>query len=545
MRVRAGLAGALALVPVALGAGAARAAVALQQIGTFAQPVYVAAPARDVTRVLVVEKAGRIQLVRGGVTSLFLDLTDRVVGPGSSERGLLSMAFAPDYATSGKFYVYYTAAGGDLVIAEYQRRDADHGDPATFRQLLRIPHGQYANHNGGQLQFGPDGMLWIGTGDGGGANDPLGNAPRTDAAWTGSAPGRDARLGKLLRIDPAPGDGCDGGCTIPADNPGFGQREIWAYGLRNPWRYSFDRQTGDLVVGDVGQAAWEEVDFLAAPGRGAGANLGWDTYEGRHVTGSSAAPASLDPSFVWPVLEKSHAAPDNFVALTGGYVVRDPALPDLAGRYLYADTYGGDIRAVTLSAGGATGDTATGLHVSMLSSFGEDGCGRVYATSLDGPVYRLTQSGACVPPPEPAPGTAAAASQGGGGAGGSGGGAASGTGAAADRTAPVVRLSAAARQYPWRSGVVRLRVGCDEACTVTAGGRFSIRALRTATVRMTLPAGTSRTLTLKVTAPTRRALLRALRRHRRVLVSFSATATDTAGNAGKATSRSSLSLRRT
>jgi hypothetical protein len=228
------------------------------------------------------------------------------------------------------------------------------------------------------------------------------------------------------------------------------------------------------------------------------------------------------------VLETGHASPDALSSIAGGYVVRDPALPDLLGRYLYADTYQGAIRAVTLAPGGATADGDTGLRVSTLSSFGEDACGRVYAASLDGPVYRLAQSGECVLPP-----TMTTASGG-------------------DLAAPVLTLRAAARQRPWRTGVVRLRVSCDAESTISARGTFLItrtgrragaavvRPLRTTTARTTLAAGATATITAKVPAGTRRTLLRALKHGRRVTLRFAVTATDRAGHARRATARSQI-----
>jgi hypothetical protein len=231
-----------------------------------------------------------------------------------------------------------------------------------------------------------------------------------------------------------------------------------------------------------------------------------------------------------PVLEKSHAAPDAFVSIAGGYVVRDPALPDLAGKYVYADTYGGAIRAATLGVGGATADADTGLHVSTLASFGEDACGRVYAASLDGPVFRLTDGGACAgAPPAPTP----APTAGGGGA-------------------PRVKVIAAGRQRPWRSGVVRVRVSCDELCRVTAGGTFLItRAqpkagtavvtpLRTATHKTVLAANAPTTIMLKVSAKVRRSLLKSLTHHRRVTVRVAIVATDRDGNSARAAARSPI-----
>ncbi|MET0602192.1 MAG: PQQ-dependent sugar dehydrogenase [Baekduia sp.] len=534
----------------ALGAAPAGAAVSLLQVGTFAQPVYVTAPAGDASRIFVVQKTGKIVVVGDGVSSTFLDITSRVRSSGS-EQGLLSVAFAPDYATSGTFYVYYTAQppggsgapGSDLTVSAFQRTDADHADPGSERVVLQIPHRKFDNHNGGNLQFGPDGMLWVGTGDGGDGNDSLGNAQQTSPTFNDADAGHDARLGKLLRIDPRPGPGCDGRCTIPAGNPGFAQPEIWAKGLRNPWRFSFDRATGDLVIGDVGQATWEEVDFAAAPGRGAGADYGWNIYEGLHPRGSTA-PAGAPAGVTMPVLEKAHAAPDSFASIAGGYVVRDPALPELFGRYVYADTFLGDIRAATLAAGGATGDAGTGLHVSTLASFGEDACGRVYAVSLEGPVYRLAQSGDCVLPPSVGgPGVTPPVTPGApGGRAGAGG--------------PGVKLSAAARQRPWRTGVVGLRVSCEQICDITARGAFLIskanknagaaavvKLLRTSSVKTTLAAGATVSLKAKVSATTRRSLLRALQRGRRITLRFAVTATDRAGRTKTTSARSRITRR--
>jgi glucose/arabinose dehydrogenase len=548
MGFRRGLAAAAAgvLPTLALWVAPAHGAVTLLRIGSFADPVFVTAPPGDTGRVFVVEKAGVIQDVRGATRSVFLDISGKVVHSGQ-EQGLLSMAFAPDYATSGKFYVYYTAAPAgppsgqsDLVISEFRRTDADHADPATEREVLRIPHRLEGNHNGGQLQFGPDGLLYIATGDGGAGNDLHGNAQQTtNAGWYDPAVEHDARLGKLLRIDPAAGSGCDGGCTIPADNPGFGQPEIWAYGLRNPWRFSFDRSSGDLVLGDVGQAQWEEIDFAAAPGRGRGANFGWPLSEGAH-DGPSSTPAP-GGCCLGPVIEKSHGTPDNFISITGGYVVRDPALGDLLGRYLYADYVGGEIRAATFTAAGAVDDRGTGLKTSNLSSFGEDACGRVYVTSLQGAVYRLAQSGDCVPPPAAGGGTTPSVDPPPGG----------GSTGAPDTKAPTVTVRAAATQRPWRTGVVRLQVSCDEICTVAARGSFlvarrtaraaaAVVPLRTPRVRARLAAGARVSLKLKVSGTARRSLLRSIRRGRRVTVRFAVDAKDQAGNVRRSTKTSRI-----
>jgi glucose/arabinose dehydrogenase len=358
----------------------------LVRVGEFVSPVYVAALPGDRRRFFVVEQPGRIMVVRDGVplSTPFLDIRSLVSFGG--ERGLLSVAFDPDYARGGRFYVYYTARSpsGAITVAEYRASpNADVANPASRRQVLSIPHPR-GNHNGGQLQFGPDGYLWIGTGDGGGAGDPDGAGQRLDTL-----------LGKLLRIDPH-GSGL-APYTIPVDNPFSGQSgrrgEIWAYGLRNPWRFSFDRQTGDLVIGDVGQNAWEEIDFAPAPGRGRGANYGWGCWEGRHAyTANDDEPECRPaPSQIAPVHEYSHS---RGCSVSGGYVVRDPTLPRLNGRYVYGDYCRNPLWSLRLQAPDAQDDRRLGLDVPGLTSFGEDSCGRVYAVSADGPVFRLEAEGA-------------------------------------------------------------------------------------------------------------------------------------------------------
>jgi len=358
----------------------------LIRVGEFVSPVYVAALPGDRRRFFVVEQPGRIMVVRDGVplSTPFLDIRSLVSFGG--ERGLLSVAFDPDYARGGRFYVYYTARSpsGAITVAEYRASpNADVANPASRRQVLSIPHPR-GNHNGGQLQFGPDGYLWIGTGDGGGTGDPDGAGQRLDTL-----------LGKLLRIDPH-GSGL-APYTIPVDNPFSGQSgrrgEIWAYGLRNPWRFSFDRQTGDLVIGDVGQNAWEEIDFAPAPGRGRGANYGWGCWEGRHAyTANDDEPECRPaPSQIAPVHEYSHS---RGCSVSGGYVVRDPTLPRLNGRYVYGDYCRNPLWSLRLQAPDAQDDRRLGLDVPGLTSFGEDSCGRVYAVSADGPVFRLEAEGA-------------------------------------------------------------------------------------------------------------------------------------------------------
>ncbi|MFI5039494.1 MAG: PQQ-dependent sugar dehydrogenase, partial [Solirubrobacterales bacterium] len=229
---------------------------------------------------------------------------------------------------------------------------------------------RFSNHNGGQLAFGPDGDLYIGIGDGGSEGDPMNLGQNTSVLD-----------GKILRISPR----AAGGYAIPSDNPFVGspgkRGEIWAYGLRNPWRFSFDRLTGDLAIGDVGQDKYEEIDF-APRGAGKGANYGWSIFEGRSRYKRGNAPGA-----VFPVLVAPHSA--GYCAIIGGYVVRDHSLRSLYGRYLFGDDCKSQINSVKLSRGHARGNRATGLSVNAMSSFGEDAAGHVYAVSLAGPVYRI------------------------------------------------------------------------------------------------------------------------------------------------------------
>ena len=375
----------------ARGGAAAPGDPQLALVGRFNSPVYLTSPPGDHNRLFVVEQDGRIVISRGGMTlaTPFLDIRSLVSAGG--ERGLLSMAFPPDYATSRLVYVYYTARGsGAITIAEYRTSaNADVADPNTRRTVLSIAHPR-SNHNGGQLQFGPDGFLWIGTGDGGGGGDPDGNGQNLGAL-----------LGKLLRIDPRAAGGA--AYTVPPSNPFVGQAgargEVWAYGLRNPWRFSFDRETGDLTIGDVGQGSWEEIDFAPlGAGRGRGANYGWGCYEGRHLYTPNADSAACSPirsPHVLPVSEYSHS---RGCSITGGYVVRDPtSIPALDGRYVYGDYCDRPLFSVQLRTPDAQGDRRVGLDVPSLTSFGQDDCGRVYALSGDGPVYRLQGEGRAAP----------------------------------------------------------------------------------------------------------------------------------------------------
>jgi glucose/arabinose dehydrogenase len=353
----------------------ARRGIRLAGIARFSAPLYVTAPPGDTRRIFVVEQGGRIMVVRGGrkLARPFLDISGRVLAGG--ERGLLSMAFAPDYATSRRFYVYFTGRDARQYVVEYRAASADRADAGSARLVLRMDDPE-ENHNGGLLLFGPDGLMYIGTGDGGGGDDQHGR--RGNAQSLGSL------LGKILRIDPRATGGRP--YRVPTSNPFVGRAgarpEIYTYGLRNPWRFSFDRRTGDLSIADVGQDAVEEVNFVRR-GRGKGANFGWRPFEGHRRNFDEPAPGAIAP-----VITHTHAA--GWCSVTGGVIVRDPALPALAGRYVYGDLCEGRIRAARLRAGRRTTGRVLRLRrVPALSSFGEDARGRVYATSLNGPVYRL------------------------------------------------------------------------------------------------------------------------------------------------------------
>ena len=358
---------------------AASGALRLHKVGTFERPLYVTAPPADKQRVFVVERAGVIKVVRSGKVAAqpFLDISGRVTSNG--EQGLLGLAFAPDYATSGLFYVYFTTRDGRQALEEYKRESPDRADASSARRVFTHSDPE-SNHNGGQLVFGPDKLLYIGTGDGGGGGDQHGAR--------GNAQNLRSPLGKILRINPRPSGGR--AFSVPSSNPFAGKSgalpEIYSYGLRNPWRFSFDRSTGALAIADVGQDQYEEVNYLAK-GKARGANFGWRVYEGnaRYSPGEKASGA------VKPALTLSHAS--GYCSITGGYVVRDRSLGSLYGSYVFGDFCKPGIRAVKLRSGGAGAVRLlnAGRSLSAVSSFGEDAAGRVYVTSLDGPVYRLTR----------------------------------------------------------------------------------------------------------------------------------------------------------
>lgn len=354
--------------------GDGKGGVELTEIGSFEAPLYVTQPTDAGDDIYVVEQGGTIQRVSpDGEASTFLDISDEVVSGG--EQGLLSVAFPPDFSDSGLFYVDYTDTEGDTRVVEYKADGGDAADPDSARELLRIDQ-PFPNHNGGLLKFADDGLLYIGTGDGGDGGDPSRNGQSLDTL-----------LGKILRIDPSP-DG-DLPYTIPPDNPfveqGDARGEIYAYGLRNPWRYSFDRETGDLLIGDVGQDEQEEVDVVGAK-QASGANFGWSAFEGDNAFNDDQADGADE--VIDPALVATHD--DGNCSITGGYAVRDERLESLYGRYLWADFCLGVLRSFTPEPGKqADDDTELGLDVDQVTSFGEDARGRIYATSGAGPVYRL------------------------------------------------------------------------------------------------------------------------------------------------------------
>ena len=341
--------------------------VRLARVASLDQPLALAVRPGD-PALYVAEKPGRVVALRDGEVDPepVLDITGEVSLGG--EQGLLGLAFAPE----GDFlYVNYTDLEGDTHVTEFEMR-GERANPSSRRDVLVVDQ-PFANHNGGNLVFGPDGYLYVGLGDGGSGGDPMGNAQDLSAL-----------LGKMLRIDPRPDGGRPYG--IPPDNP-FVDRpgarpEIWALGLRNPWRYSFDRETGDLWIGDVGQSAWEEVDLQPAGSPG-GENYGWNLREGAHpYEGGEPPPGAIDPVFEYP-----HGA--GGCVVTGGFVYRGEAIPDLVGAYVVADFCIGDLEALRVQNGRVTGQRSLGPVVSTLSSFGEDAAGELYAMSLEGGLFRL------------------------------------------------------------------------------------------------------------------------------------------------------------
>ena len=380
----------------------------VQEASGLSAPVHVTHAGDGSGRLFVVEQAGRIIILQGGQpVGVFLDIQGRVRSPtsgGGSEEGLLSLAFPPGYGSSlDHFYVYYTNKNSDNQLSRFSLGSGpNQADPGSEEILLVIPHPAQNNHNGGQLAFGPDGYLYIGTGDGGGGGDPLGNAQNPSSL-----------LGKLLRLDvdpvlPNPAhpkvylplarhQSSEGGSpppnvrhyAIPTSNPFFNnptfRPEIWALGLRNPWRFSFDRQTGDLYIGDVGQNLWEEIDFLPA-NSAAGTNFGWPYLEGTHTYRKESPPAGLE--LVAPIYEYSHS---DGCSVTGGFAYRGSQLPEWNGIYLFSDYCSGWVRGLLRTPQGKWQEQDLFQNIGNISSFGEDQSGELYLVDLGGNIYQLTR----------------------------------------------------------------------------------------------------------------------------------------------------------
>ena len=361
------------------------AGVSLQQVAKNLGPITGIANTGD-ARLFLVVRTGRIIILQNGNVrpQPFLDIQDKITSDG--EHGLLSVAFHPHYAANGFLFVNYTNLQGNTVVARYHvaASDSSQVDPASARILMTIAQ-PYPNHNGGQLQFGPDGDLYIGMGDGGSANDPECRAQ--DPAML---------LGKILRIDVDQNVATPPYYGIPASNPFRGASdppdEVWASGVRNPWRFSFDRQTGDLWIGDVGQDRREEIDFQPVSSRG-GENYGWKVMEGTLCNSNAACPASTpacdSAAFTQPVLEYDH---NPHCSVTGGYVYRGNGAAELRGDYVFGDFCSGTIWAAARSGDGFTVRTVAG-QIPQLTTFGEGATGELYAATLNGLLFRFAGTG--------------------------------------------------------------------------------------------------------------------------------------------------------
>ena len=345
----------------------------LDQVATgLTGPVYVTSPPGD-SRLFIVEQPGRIRIVQNGqlLPTPFLDIISRVGSGG--ERGMLSLAFHPQYSTNGFLYVYFTATNGEIRIERFTAT-GNTANPSTSKLILSVPHPR-GNHNGGLAMFGPDGMLYLGLGDGGGGGDPDLNGQDENTL-----------LGALLRIDVNSGDPYG----IPAGNPFIGRNdarpEIWATGLRNPWRFAFDAQGGNLYIADVGQGELEEVNVVGATR--AGVNYGWNIMEGTSCYNASTCNKQ---GLELPVLEYRHLG--NACSVTGGFVYRGTAIPEIAGHYFYGDYCAGFVKSFKFQNGSATEERTWEFgNIGNVLSFGQDSAGELYITSGNGTVYRIAKS---------------------------------------------------------------------------------------------------------------------------------------------------------
>jgi glucose/arabinose dehydrogenase len=515
----------------------------LTPVGTFDHPVFITAPAGDPHRVFVLQSGGVVKIVRDGTVlpQPFLDIGADV---DTARAGFTSMAFAPNYATSGYVYVLYDAPatpdpGVDVVIDRYTRsaQDPNRVDPASKLQILRLDFANTQDHDANHLQFGPDGLLYITIGEG--ANDVDKSQDRT------------AMRGKLLRIEPLP----DGSYRIPRDNPyanSGGDPRVFAYGFRNPWRFSFDLAKREIAIADVQDGHWEEVDLLNVDTDG-GSNLGWPCWEGT-ATHNTDGPCTTPPVQTPPIFEYDHV--DGRCAIIGGPVVRDPNLTDLVGRFLYGDYCTGELRSIALDKN-APDDRSIGVSAPFfgLSSFGEDGCGHVFVAHQADPanqqgnnppggnVWRI-DDGTYVPCPDPQkppetpppdqttppadtsipPGTGPSTEP---------------VVLAPDKTPPRLSLYRARRQAVARHGHVVIGAKCNERCTISATvtvtnragiARRSFQPAALAAqarilVKMKLRLGKSSLKTLRAVA----------RKRHNARVELRVTARDAAGNATRRT----------
>jgi glucose/arabinose dehydrogenase len=501
-------------------------------VAPVSSPMFITAPPGD-PRLFVVERGGQVRVADGGkiIDTPYLDIRAKVATDG--ERGLSSIAFPPDFAQSHLFYVYYAdKSTGDVRIEEFRQSDAapNVADPASERLVLSITHPALY-HYGGTLQFGADGMLYAGTGDGGTGNN---------------AQDLTKLLGKLLRMDVDPVRRGANPYAIPNANPyhanppcggGSGSLncpEVFAYGFRNPFRWSFDRSTRDILIGDVGENSVEEVDW-AAEAALPGANFGWNCMEGNNVFTSSTTCSGLSSTFVAPIQTYVHGASGPY-AITGGVVVRDPELAStsLDGRYLYVDFYGGQIHSLVPGPNASAGDRVEPLTVTNVASFGEDSAGHVYIVPLYGakPSRIVCTGGDCgakvvtpppaPPPPGPTSDDLPVSSPGPGG-----------TATAADVRAPVIALRAARVQRALRTRSVSLSVVADEACALRLSASLLLGASGSLRLRgsvLTLAARVRRTVHIRLSATQVAAVRGAVARGRSARVGVNATGRDTAGN---------------
>jgi glucose/arabinose dehydrogenase len=353
---------AVTLPGAACGDSATPSALHLKLIASgLDSPVYVTAPRTERNKLYVVEQPGVIRVLVNGrlQPQPFLDIHDMVKSGG--EQGLLSMAFHPNYAKNHRFFVYFNDTSGDVRVYEF-RSNGTIGLPNTGKSLLLVPHREFDNHNGGQLQFGPDGLLYAGTGDGGSGGDPHNHAQNLSS-----------RLGKLMRLNV---------------NKAGANWKIVGYGLRNPWRFSWDRATRDLYIGDVGQDTWEEVDVRTPAQQRVLNNYGWRVWEGRSRE-TPGQKTNRHGRLVFPIVVYKHT--NGNCSVTGGYVYRGKAVPAARGRYFYGDYCSGKIWSLRAVHGKLRNVRTEAMHVGSLSSWGQDAAGELYATSLDGNLYKLTR----------------------------------------------------------------------------------------------------------------------------------------------------------